>query len=165
MSLGHNCWFQSSQWNIWEITEILMNILASFFVQPLFCALNFFLAVFIKSLMKYLSNYVIFLESSLINSQNLLQKQLHFSFFSCKNRICHYKFKLDAWNNGWTKKRSQDICDFPNITLAGLESAIVAKRHLVLTDIYYNDAKKSKTFDKSKLESKIFFWIDFNPLW
>ena len=32
--------------------------------------------------------------------------------------------KLNAQNNGWTKK------DFPNITLAGLESAIVVKRHL-----------------------------------
>ena len=33
--------------------------------------------------------------------------------------------KLNAQNNGWTKK------DFPNITLAGLESAIVVKRHLL----------------------------------
>ena len=37
--------------------------------------------------------------------------------------------KLSAQNNGWTKK---DIHDFPNITLAGLESAIVAKRHLII---------------------------------
>ena len=32
-------------------------------------------------------------------------KQIQKSVFSgCKNRICHHKFKVDAWNNGWTKK-------------------------------------------------------------
>ena len=45
--------------------------------------------------------------------------------------------KLSAQNNVWTKKGSQDIqkelCDFPNITLDGLELAITVKRHLVLT--------------------------------
>ena len=46
MSLGHNCHLRSSQCNIWEITEILMNMLASFFVQPLFCALNFYFGSF-----------------------------------------------------------------------------------------------------------------------
>ena len=102
--------------------------------------LIFILADFIKSLMKYFSNYVIFSESSLINSRNLLQKQLHFSFFSCKNRICHHKFELNARNNDWTNKRSQyihqNLCDFPNITLAGSELAIVAKRHL--ESMYHN---------------------------
>ena len=61
--------------------------------------LIFILAAFIKSLMKYISDCVIFSESSLINSQNLLQ--------SCKNRMCHHKFKLDAWNDGWTKKEAK----------------------------------------------------------
>jgi hypothetical protein len=40
MSFGHNCRFQSSECNIQEITEFLLNILASFFVQPLFLASN-----------------------------------------------------------------------------------------------------------------------------
>ena len=42
----HNCRFQSSQCNIGEITEFLLNILASFFVQPLFCALNLCIGIF-----------------------------------------------------------------------------------------------------------------------
>ena len=46
MSLGHNCRFGSSQCDNREIMEILMNILASFFVLPLFCALNFYFGSF-----------------------------------------------------------------------------------------------------------------------
>jgi hypothetical protein len=46
MSFDHNCQFQSSQCNIRKITEIFLNILASLFVQPLFCALNFFSGIF-----------------------------------------------------------------------------------------------------------------------
>ena len=51
----------------------------------------------------------------------------------CKIRICHHKLKLDERNDGWTKKGVKifKICNFPNITLAGLESAIVTKRHLI----------------------------------
>ena len=56
-------------------------------------------------------------------------------FSGCKNRICYHKFKLDARHNDWTKKDIQNkLRDFPNITLAGLESAIVTKRHLVSTN-------------------------------
>ena len=45
--------------------------------------------------------------------------------------------KLSAYN-GWTKKEAKihiqkKLRDFPNITLAGLESAIVVKRHLILS--------------------------------
>ena len=43
--------------------------------------------------------------------------------------------KLSAQNNGWTKKEAKifkKLLDFPNITLAGLESAIVVKRHLLV---------------------------------
>ena len=40
MSFYRNCWVWSSQCIIWEITEFLLNILASFFVQPLFHASN-----------------------------------------------------------------------------------------------------------------------------
>ena len=107
MSFGHNCWFRSSQCNIREIMEILMNILASFFIQPLFCVLNFYFGSFHQKFDEIFSNYVILSESSLINSRNLLQKQLHFRFFSCKNRICHHKFKLDGINNDWTKKEAK----------------------------------------------------------
>ena len=43
--------------------------------------------------------------------------------------------KLSAQNNGWTKKETKifrkKLRDFPNITLAGLESAIVVKKHLI----------------------------------
>ena len=38
------------QFNNWEITEFLLNILASFFVQPLFCALDFCIGIFMESL-------------------------------------------------------------------------------------------------------------------
>ena len=48
MSLGHNCRFQSSQCNIQEITEFLLNILASFLVEPLFCALKFCIGICIS---------------------------------------------------------------------------------------------------------------------
>ena len=46
MYLGHKCQFLSIQCNIWEITEILMDILVSFFIQPLFPALNFYIGIF-----------------------------------------------------------------------------------------------------------------------
>jgi hypothetical protein len=46
MSFDHNCRFQSGQCNIPEIIEFLLNILASFFVQPLFCAFNFCIGIF-----------------------------------------------------------------------------------------------------------------------
>ena len=44
--------------------------------------------------------------------------------------------KLSATNNGRTKKEAKihiqkKLRDFPNITLVGLESAIVVKRHLL----------------------------------
>ena len=47
---------------------------------------------------------------------------------------------LSAQNNGWTKKeakifRRNYIRDFPNITLAGSESAIVVKRHLLCVQL------------------------------
>ena len=40
--------------------------------------------------------------------------------------------KLSVENNVWTKKKDiqKKLRDFPNITMAGLESAIVAKRYL-----------------------------------
>ena len=49
--------------------------------------------------------------------------------------------KLSVQNNGWTKKAKifrRNSRDFPNITLAGLESAIVTKRHLVHIDFCSN---------------------------
>ena len=47
------------QYNIREITEILMNTLASFFVQPLFCALNFYFGRF-HGKFEFLMTYSIF---------------------------------------------------------------------------------------------------------
>ena len=41
--------------------------------------------------------------------------------------------KLSAQNNGWTKKEAKIFSDFPNFILAGFESAIVVKRHLILS--------------------------------
>ena len=122
MSFGHNCRFQSSQCNVQEITEFLLNIFASFFVQPLFCALNWHISWKI---------WFIYLNVCCCNGYNCCWVN---GFSGCKNRVSHHKFKLVARNNGWTKKEvniSKD--DFPNITLAGLESAIVTKRHLVST--------------------------------
>ena len=72
-----------------------------------FLHLIFILAGFIKSLIKCFLNYVIFSESFLVNSHNLLQKQLLNVFFGCKNRVCHHNFKLDAENNGWTKNEAK----------------------------------------------------------
>ena len=122
---------QRLECNIREITEILMNILTSFFVQHLI----FILAAFIKSLMKYLLNFVILSEQSLINSQNLLQKQLHFSFFSWKNRICHHKFKLEARNNGLTKKEAK-IC-IRICMISRILHQLDRNRQLWPKDIYY----------------------------
>ena len=65
------------------------------------------LACFIKNLIKSFLNYVIFSESFLVNSHNLLQKQLLNVFFGCKNRVCHHNFKLDAESNGWTKNEAK----------------------------------------------------------
>jgi hypothetical protein len=135
MSFGHNCRFRSSQCNIREITEILMNILASFFVQSLFCALNFYFGSFHQKFDEIFFKLCYFVGIILNKFTQPFTKTAAFQFFSCKNRICHHKFELNARNNDWTNKRSQDIhqnlCDFPNITLAGSELAIVAKRHLV----------------------------------
>ena len=48
------------------------------------------------------------------------------------------EFKLDARNNDWIMKKSQyihqNLSDFPNITLGGLEWADVAKRHLIFIE-------------------------------
>ena len=41
MSFGKVCRVRSSQCIIWEIAEFLLNTFACFFVQPLFCALNY----------------------------------------------------------------------------------------------------------------------------
>ena len=46
MSHGDDCRLLSSQCNIREITEILMDILVYFFIQPLFPALNFCIGIF-----------------------------------------------------------------------------------------------------------------------
>ena len=102
MSFGHNCQFRSSQCNIWEIMEILMNILASFFIQPLFCALNFY-----SKFDEIFSKLWYFVGIVLNKFTQPLTKTTAFSFFSYKNRICHHKFKLDARNNGWTKKEAK----------------------------------------------------------
>ena len=48
-----------------------------------------------------------YFEMALVNSHNLLQKQLLNVFFGCKNRVCHHNFKLDAENNGWTKNEAK----------------------------------------------------------
>jgi hypothetical protein len=48
-----------------------------FFVQPLFHALNFYIGSFHQKFGEIFLNYVILLESYFVNSQNLLQKQLH----------------------------------------------------------------------------------------
>ena len=69
--------------------------------------LIFILAAFIKSLIKYFLTYVILLELSLINSRNLLQKQLHECLLQLQKRICHHKFELDSRNNGLTKKEAK----------------------------------------------------------
>ena len=87
-----------------KISVLLLHILSVFCIQLLFSASKLNIGMFHQKFDYFFSNYVIFSESSLINSRNLLEKQLPFSFFSFKNRICHHKFKLDAWNNGWTKK-------------------------------------------------------------
>ena len=46
MSFDYKCRVRSSQCIIREIKEFLLNILDSFFVQPLFCALNFCIGIF-----------------------------------------------------------------------------------------------------------------------
>jgi hypothetical protein len=79
-----------------EISVLLLHILSVFCVQLLFSASKLNIGMFYHKFDYFFSNYVIFSESSLINSRNLLEKQLPFSFFSCKTRICHHKFKLDA---------------------------------------------------------------------
>ena len=94
MSFDHNCQFQSSQCNNREITVFLLNILASLFVQPLFCALNFCIGIFH-------GKFDLFIKVS--KCKQILKN----GFSGCKNRICHHKFKLDARNNGWTKKEAK----------------------------------------------------------
>ena len=74
-----------------------MSILASILSSHYFGPLIFIVAAFIKSLMKYFSNYVILLESSLINLRNLLQKQLHFSFSVAKREYV-------IINSNWTQE-------------------------------------------------------------
>ena len=81
--------------------------LASFFVQPLFSVLNFYIGRFHQKFDEMFLNYVIFSALFLVNSHNLFQKQLLNVFFGCKNRVCHHNFKLDAENNGWTKNEAK----------------------------------------------------------
>ena len=105
MSHGDDCRIGSSQCDILEITEILMNILVSFFVQPLFHACTFYFGSFYQKFDEIFFKLCYFFGIVLNKFTKPLKKQLHFSFFSCKNRICHHNFKLIAWNNGWIKKK------------------------------------------------------------
>ena len=106
MSHGDDCRIGSSQCDILEITEILMNILVSFFVQPLFHACTFYFGSFYQKFDEIFFKLCYFFGIVLNKFTKPLKKQLHFSFFSCKNRICHHNFKLIAWNNGWIKKEA-----------------------------------------------------------
>ena len=106
MSHGDDCRIGSSQYDILEITEILMNILVSFFVQPLFHACTFYFGSFYQKFDEIFFKLCYFFGIVLNKFTKPLKKQLHFSFFSCKNRICHHNFKLIAWNNGWIKKEA-----------------------------------------------------------
>ena len=95
MSFDHNCPFQSNHCNIWEITEFLLNILASFFVH-----LIFVLAYFMESL--------IYLNFCCCNGCSCFWVNVNKSkekYLVAKIEYTYqHKFKLDARSNGWTKK-------------------------------------------------------------
>ena len=102
MSFDHNCRFQTSQCNIQEIPEFLLNILASFLSSHYLMHLIFVLAYFTEKLI-YLFKCLLLQRLQLLLSRC---KQIFKNGFSgCKNRICHHKFKWDARNNGWMKKK------------------------------------------------------------
>ena len=97
MSHGDDCRIESSQGVIWEITEFLLNILVSFFFQPLFHALIswqlsskvwldvfklcYFVKIFLSKVTKPLTKTGTYMNVS----------------FGCKNRMYHHEFKLDAY--------------------------------------------------------------------
>ena len=73
--------------HIWEITEFRLNILASFFVQPLFCVFNY-LNLWWHTLFSQPEKP--FLKKCLHTQQQLQPIQ-----------------KLSAQNNGWAKKEAK----------------------------------------------------------
>ena len=122
MSFGHNCQFQSSQCNIREVMYILMNVFISF-CPVIFEHLIFTLAAFIKRLMKCFSNYVILSESSLINSQKLLQNQLHlsFSFAKIENVIISLNWMQEVMAKQKKKRRySSEYHWFPEYYIGSI---------------------------------------------
>ena len=56
-------------------------------------------------------------------------------FSGCKNRICNQKFKLDARNNGWTKKEAKIFRR--NSVISRILHWLDWNRLLLSKDIYY----------------------------
>ena len=102
MSLGHNCRYQSSQCSIQEITEFLLNILTSFFVQPLFLASNLNLwwhVLFLQTEKPFFFRFV-YIYSAAAVAPATADIWINKSNFPWNMPI----EKLSAQNNGWTKK-------------------------------------------------------------
>ena len=120
MSFDHNCRFQSSQCNIWEITKFLLNILASFLSSHYFVHLIFVLAYFMGSL--------IYLNVCCCNDCSCcwvnVNKSKKNGFSGCKNRICHHKFKLNTKIMAGQKKKlwySEETPWFPKYYIGWIE--------------------------------------------
>ena len=82
-------------WRFWWISPFLFS------PSHYFLHLIFVLAYFIESLTYSFKCLLLQRLQLLLSKCKQIQKIV---FSGCKNRICHHKFKLDAWNNGWTKK-------------------------------------------------------------
>ena len=129
-----------------------MNILASFFVESLFHALTFYFGSFHQKFDEIFFKLCYLFGIVPNKFMKPLTRQLHFSFFSCKNRMCHHKFKLNAWNNGWTKKKprySSESPWFPEYYISWIvignchqETSIgyctaITKSHEIIVDIFF----------------------------
>ena len=92
MYFDHNCKFQSSQCNIWEITEFNLNISPSFwsshYVVHLICVTAYFTESLIYSFKCLLLQQL----QLLLSKSKQIWKN---SFSGCKKSICHQKFKLN----------------------------------------------------------------------
>ena len=99
MSFDHNCRFQSSQCNIWEITEFLLNILASFFSshyfsRPIWIYYDIF---YFCNQRKHFFRFVY-----IYSAANIQKNKTNFSW----NMLIQ---KLSVQNNGSKKKEATQI--------------------------------------------------------